>query len=391
VTPAGATIIHQTGATYYRAAGYVAAMLGLPAGDTLDPGSVREIAYQGSSFYGISTDYDVPAAAALMSKVVEKPVRVQFMRWDDQGYDQYEPAVISDITAGLDGKGNIVAFNYVASTQRGIIPISDWNTGGAYLVPNRSVSTRIAPWLLLIASMRSPGDRGPAFATEQMIDELAHAAEMDPLDFRRQNMPGNTRYLAALNAAADAAGWHSRVAASNVSSDNVATGRGFAFSTHSPTSSFNSADYRTKTPVTPAAVIVDIEVNKKTGKIVVKHVYAAVAPGFVINPRLVEDQIVGTAVMGTSNAFEEVTFDKKHVTSLDWVTYPILRFKDAPKVTPIVIQALDQNPGGAGEEPVAALAPAIANAFFDATGVRMRQAPLTPAKVRATLRAAGVA
>ena len=131
--------------------------------------------------------------------------------------------------------------------------------------------------------------------------------------------------------------------------------------------------------------------NKKTGKIRVKHVYAAVAPGLVINPERVADQVIGTAVIGTSQALiEEVTFNRSNVTSLDWVTYPSLRFKDAPNVTPIVIQQLDSLPGGAGEEPISALFPAIANAFFDATGVRLRQVPMKPAVVRDALARAGV-
>src|SRR6202035_3721973 len=139
-------------------------------------------------------------------------------------------------------------------------------------------------------------------------------------------------------------------------------------------------------PTTPAAAIAEIEVNKKTAKITAKHVYAATAPGFVINPGRVADQVIGTAVMGTSQALlEEVTFNTSNVTSLDWVTYPTLRFKDHPNVTPIVIQRLDALPGGAGEEPISAMFPAIANAFFDATGVRLHQVPMKPAVVRAAL------
>jgi CO/xanthine dehydrogenase Mo-binding subunit len=134
------------------------------------------------------------------------------------------------------------------------------------------------------------------------------------------------------------------------------------------------------------AAIAHVEVNKKTGEITVKHVYAAVAPGFVVNPERVADQVRDTAVMGTSQALiEEVTFNKSNVTAIDWTTYPTLRFKDHPNVTPIVIQDPGALPGGAGEEPIPALFPAIANAFFDATGVRLHQAPMKPAVVRDAL------
>jgi nicotinate dehydrogenase subunit B len=132
-------------------------------------------------------------------------------------------------------------------------------------------------------------------------------------------------------------------------------------------------------------------VNKKTWSITVKHVYAAIAPGLVVNPGRVADQVIGIAVMGTSQALlEQVTFNTSNVTSLDWVTYPTSRFKDHPNVTPIAIQRLDARPQGAGEESISALFPAIANAFFDATGVRLRQVPMTPAVGPQRTGAAGV-
>ena len=134
--------------------------------------------------------------------------------------------------------------------------------------------------------------------------------------------------------------------------------------------------------------------NKKTGKIVVKHIYAAQVAGLGVNPARVENQMVGELIMGTSRALhEEVRFNKTQVTSLDWVTYPILRFKDSPKVTTdrrssVARSAADRWRRAGARRHVPA---AIANAFFDATGVRIRQAPMTPARVRATLKAAGVA
>jgi CO/xanthine dehydrogenase Mo-binding subunit len=235
-----------------------------------------------------------------------------------------------------------------------------------------------------------------AFAVEQLIDELAHAANMDPYQFRVQNITnGNDpnpnvnapefpptdssrdRWLGVLNAAAQAANWQPKVAASTLSKETVVTGRGIAMSAGDA-------------PDTRAAVVVDIKVNKKTGKIVVKHIYVAQDSGLLINPALVENQMSGAVVHGTSRAFEELRFNKNHVTGIDWVTYPILRFKDAPNVTPIVVNRPDIQPRGVGEEAHPQAPAAIANAFFDATGVRIRTAPLTPARVRATLKAAGV-
>jgi nicotinate dehydrogenase subunit B len=151
---------------------------------------------------------------------------------------------------------------------------------------------------------------------------------------------------------------------------------------------------------TVIAGVADIEVNKKTGKIVPKHIYCCVEAGVAINPAGLQNNVEGDAVQALSRLlFEQVRFDKRRVTTLDWVTYPIMRFKDAPQVTVQVLSRSDipdvtgsgSHVGGGGEAAGSAAVLAIANAFFDATGVRMRDAPMTPARVRATLRAAGVA
>ena len=146
---------------------------------------------------------------------------------------------------------------------------------------------------------------------------------------------------------------------------------------------------------TVAAAVVDIEVNKKTGKITAKHVYCCVEPGVAINPAGAQNNLEGEAVQGASRVLvEQLVFDTRQVTSTDWVTYPIMRFKDAPKVTLKVLSRTDivdratgsgSHSGGAGESPASVVAGAIPNAFFDATGVRIREAPMTPARVRAML------
>ena len=176
-----------------------------------------------------------------------------------------------------------------------------------------------------------------------------------------------------LNAAAEAAGWTPRVAASALSNAEVVTGRGIALGTHH---------------VSYGAAVAEIEVNRRTGNIVATRVYGALDAGQVINPALVENQIVGQTIQAVSRTLkEEVTFDKNGVTSLDWVSYPVLRFAEHPRVTPVVVQRLDEPSTGAGEEVMGATAGALANAFFDATGVRLRQYPLTPERVKAALAA----
>jgi nicotinate dehydrogenase subunit B len=136
--------------------------------------------------------------------------------------------------------------------------------------------------------------------------------------------------------------------------------------------------------------VVEIEVNKKTGVIKVLQMYNGIDAGLAVNPALVENQMTGAAIQGLSRALsEEVRFNKSRVLGLDFVSYPILRFKDHPPVTNVVVQRTDKVPLGVGEPTTTPVAPAVANAFFDATGVRIREAPMTPARVRAVLRAAG--
>ena len=197
-------------------------------------------------------------------------------------------------------------------------------------------------------------------------------AKIDPLEFRRNNI-GDARWLGVLNAAAAAAAWTPKVAASASFDAEVVRGRGIALGTHH---------------VSYGAAVADVEVDRRTGNIVATHVYGALDAGQVINPGLVENQIVGQAIQATSRVLkEEVTFDKNGVTSLDWVSYPVLRFAEHPLVTAVVVQRLDEPSTGAGEEVMGATAAAIANAFFDATGVRLRQYPMTPERVKAALAA----
>jgi len=266
-----------------------------------------------------------------------------------------------------------------------------------YNIPNNRYLLKSIPLIgnwFKVHWMRSGSSPHTTFAGEQVIDELAHAANMDPVAFRVQNVAqandwatgrNHDQLLTLLNAVTKAANWQPRVMASNLSDANIVSGRGFAWS---------NAD----NPTSDAAVatIADIEVNKKTGKITVKHVFAAATAGLAVYPGGIENQMVGGMVQTISRLLvEQYRYSPTNVTSLDFVSYPILRFKDAPKVTPIVVQwdTYANTPFAAGVgEPVTVAAPAaVANAFFDATGVRMRQAPLTPARVRAALKAAGVA
>jgi CO/xanthine dehydrogenase Mo-binding subunit len=212
---------------------------------------------------------------------------------------------------------------------------------------------------------------------------LAEAAKMDPYNFRLQNMRTDgfgprgewPRFAGVLRAAVQASGYQPHVPASQLQSGNVVTGWGLAIGTH-------NASY--------AATVAHVEVNKATGRITVKHLWSGQDSGFAINPGLLMNQMSGNLIMGTSRVLhEELQFDRKRVTSRDWVTYPILRFKETPTVTTVVVNRPDREASGSGEPPLVPTGPAIANAVYDATGVRITHAPMTPARVRGFLRAAG--
>jgi CO/xanthine dehydrogenase Mo-binding subunit len=325
---------------------------------------------------------------------------MQFMRWDETGWDYYQAAQITDASAGVDANGKLVAYDYTLMSQPystsiditteltgGSYPttmtgarIDDPSVGDAYFSPNKRLTGKtldVYKGYFRSASLRSGGEgQLAAFASEQLMDELAYAAKRDPIEFRLLNMTDDV-WMSATRAARDISGWQTGVAARSLSKDRVVKGRGFAAGTHGTAAI--------------SAAVVDIEVDKQTGKITVKHIYNAIDAGLAVNPAGIENQMVGGSIMGVSRALhEQVAFNKTNVTSLDWVTYPILRFKDAPTITNVVVQRLDKLPFGAGEPPICPIPGAIANAFFDATGVRIRIGPMTPVRVRDTLKAAGI-
>ena len=381
----------------------VAAVLGYPVNQ------VRVIYYEGSSTYGGGAIHvDTDEAAAIMSQALAKPVRVQYMRWDEHGWDNYGQAMMFDGRGGIDANGNIVALDWTSYSMAAYsvtpsesligMPIpapnptggaTDSNDTGTQYNVNGTARRYLAKTVPVInnyfktSTLRAPNAPQGTFAGEQLIDALAYMANMDPYQFRLQNITklqvndGFNQWRDALNGVATMANWQPKVSNSVKQTGTVRTGRGIALG------GFASSQ---------AGTVADIEVNVRTGKITVKHLYGAQVAGLSVSPSLIENQISGNLTMATSRAlYEEVTFNKSNVTSLDWVTYPILRFADHPHVSTLVVQRTDLQPTGSGEPPQASVAAAIANAFFDATGARIFEAPMTPARVRAVLKAAGIA
>lgn len=405
---ADAALVMCSDQAIYSTRSNVARLLGMPIEQ------VRVQYYEGSNTYGSSCYRDAALAAAILSQEVGAPVRLQLSREDELGWDNYGPALLSEIRAGIDAEARLVALDYqawvgsaggsstTAQLAQGAPPARDgvYVVGGPnadgpgggglfsvhpshtnmYDVPShRIVNHRVVEHgNLRVGALRAPMDPSAFFALEGVMDELAFAAKVDPYEFRKRNI-SHARWLGVLEAATESAGWQPRVAASRLSSAPVVAGRGIGLGTHHM---FQNQGDR----VTYAAAVVDIEVDKNTGKIGVKHVYGAMDCGLAINPGIVESQMVGMSVHGVSLALcEEVQFNDTNVTSLDWGSYQTLRFADHPAVTVTVVQQLHEQSSGGGEELMPAVVAAIGNAFFDATGVRVRRYPLTPRRVLAAL------
>jgi CO/xanthine dehydrogenase Mo-binding subunit len=370
---------------------------------------IRLTYYEGASNYGSAPYRDTAQGAAIMSALTGKPVRLQFMRWDEHGWDNYGPAQMTDIRAGIDAKGNLTAFEFThfgipyystQAAEQQVLGTAQFAaqgraeatiSGSQYNIPNRRVIGKSLPLqnnYFKVSFLRAPDNPQSAFAAEQAVDELAYMAKMDPVAFRLQNVATTAtdsaqRWRNVLTAVAKDANWQPKVAASNLSSADVVTGRGVAFGYYSNTMT---------------CCVADIQVTKSTGKIVAKTLHNAGDAGLIVYPHGSENNEEGAALQGLSRGLvEAVAFDRKGVTSLDWVTYPMIRFKDSPKIHIHGLTRTDvpdpAGPGsrttGSGEPALSPVPAAVANAFFDATGVRIREAPMTPARVRNVLRAAG--
>jgi len=397
VTADSAVVLSNT-QDAFRLRSELVGLLGLPLE------AIRVEYWEGAGSFGNApARYDAGEAAALMSQLAGAPVRLQFMRWDEHGWDNYSPAFLADVRAASDQSGNLVAIDYsvlaipemagtgVATIQNAGLPLDPpgiglaaiANSGTQYDIANRRVTGKSLPlWnnYFKTSALRGPLTPQTCFACEQMIDELAHAAQVDPYLFRLQNVTaqqvndGFGQWHDALAGVASLSGWEPRVAASSLSSANVVAGRGIALG------GFAGSQ---------VGVVAEIEVDRSTGKIRVRHLYAAQVAGLTVYLDGISNQLEGNLVMGTSRALlEQVVDDTRRVTSLDWSTYPILRMQDAPNVTTAIVQRTDLASTGSGEPAQAPITAAIANAFFDATGVRIRQAPMTPGRARAVLAAA---
>ena len=370
----------------------IAQLMGIPSAN------VRVVFIEGAGCYGHNAADDAAADAALLSQAVGKPVRVQWMRHDEHGWEPLGPAMVMDVRGGLDDQGNVAAWDFNGWTpthssrpngSAGSL-LAGSLTGMSAGTPNQSGAERNANhtynfknnrvmvhWLnsspLRASALRGLGSPQNTFANESFIDELAAAAGTDPLEFRLRHL-SDQRAKAVLEAVAKRAGWTRRSATQKTKQGaEIKSGRGVAFVRYDRTEAY-------------VAAVAEVDVNPADGEVKVKRVVVAHDCGLIINPDGLRNQIEGNVIQAMSRTLkEEVKFDRSQVTSLDWKTYPILRFTEIPDVIVELVDRPDQPAVGAGEATTSAIPAAIANAIFNATGARLRTVPFTPERVKAAL------
>jgi nicotinate dehydrogenase subunit B len=363
----------------------LATMLQLP------PDSVRCIYIQGSGCYGRNGHEDCASEAALIAKEIERPVRVQWMRSDEHGWDPKNPPLLLDYHANVDPAGRVAAWEsdvYLPerTMQRSGVTLlaadladlpryrpangEEHHSGGGipYALSGMKTTARwLATTPLRSAWIRAPGRMQLTFGNESFLDEIAAATGVDPLEIRIRNLK-DVRGLEVLERLRQVAKWEPRGTGPR-SAEPFPRGRGISYTKYELARTY-------------VGVVADVTVNRSSGKVTVDRVYVVHDCGQIINPDGLRNQIEGNVVQTVSRTLvEEVTFDRSTVTSRDWSSYPILTFPDVPDVITELIDRPDQKPWGAGEPTSSAIPSAIANAIFDATGARLRSVPFRAAKV----------
>jgi CO/xanthine dehydrogenase Mo-binding subunit len=358
---------------------------------------VRVIYMDGAGSYGANGADDAAAEAALLSKTVGRPVRVQWSRQDEHGLDPKGPAQLLDLRAAVDKDGEVAAWETqawlpIATANLPNIPLLAVDAAGLPQTPGRATGliyqnvdppyampnlNAVVHWIedapLRTSPLRAPGKIANTFAVESFTDEIAALARVDPLEFRLRRL-SNPRGLEVLRRVAARMGWQPRPSPKPVDRRAaILTGRGLAYVHY-------------KHEETIVAMGMEVAVERATGRIRVTRVVAAQDCGLMINPDCVQAQLEGNILQTLSRArHEEVVYDRNRVTTVDWASYPILTFPEVPTLELELIQRLDQPPLGAGEAASTPVGAALANAVFDATGVRLRTVPFRADRVKAAL------
>jgi len=363
----------------------IARILGLP------DAAVRVVYLDGSGCFGMNGHDDAAADAALLSRAVGRPVRVQWMREDEHGWDPKGPPQLLSLEGALTDDGKIAAWRTemwlpkataslpnmpllgpeaagIAQTPGITTGLISQNGDPPYAVAHQEVQVhwiRTSP--LRPSNLRAPGKIANCFAVESFTDELAAAAGRDPFEFRLAGL-SDPRGLEVLRRAAALIGWKTRSAPAK-----TGAGQGIAYIHYKHNESY-------------VAMAMEAEVDRATGAIRVRRVACAHDCGLVINPDALRAQVEGNILQTLSRTLhEEVIFDRSRVTSVDWSTYPILTFADVPQIMIDVVDRPREPPLGAGEAAATTVPAALANAIFDAIGIRLRTVPFTRQRVLAAL------
>jgi nicotinate dehydrogenase subunit B len=367
----------------------LAASLGVPALQ------IRCIYLAGAGCYGRNGHEDAAADAVLLARATGRPVRVQWMRQDEHGWDPKGAPALIDMQGAVDDHGRVSAWagtffypdstatnvTLLASDLAGLPSDAGMNPGGVLndtAIPYRCANVRtfvrrLATTPLRPSWIRSPGRMQNTFANEAFLDELAALAGKDPLDVRLESID-DQRAAEVLARVARLSGWRTRPRPDPRA--DVAVGLGLAYVHYELSRTY-------------VAGVAQVEVTRSTGQVQVRRVFVAHDCGQIINPDGVRNQIEGNVIQTVSRVLkEQVTFDRKNVTSLDRSSYPILTFPEVPDVVIDLIDRPDMAPLGVGEPSSAIVPAAVANAIHNAVGIRMRSVPFTPEKVRAALQRA---
>ena len=346
---------------------------------------LRVIFLDGSGSYGGNGNDDAAADALLLSRAVGKPVRVQWAREDEHAWDPKGPPQVLEIRGGLDNDNRIAAWEthmWLPMNIQGNRPLVSVDAAGImqphgqgaglmsqngdppYAASNvRVVVHYLKGTPLRPSNLRAPGKVANVFAVESFTDELAAAAGIDAVEFRLGGLT-DPRALDVIKRAAEMIGWEGRPSPNRRTNGNVLTGRGFAYARYKQAENY-------------VAIAMEVAVDRTTGKINVRRIACVHDGGLIVNPDGLRNQIEGSILQTLGRALhEEVKFDKSHVTSVDWASYPILSFPEVPSLDVALIDRPSLPPLGAGEASTAPVAAALANAVFDATGVRLRRVPL---------------
>jgi len=322
--------------------------------------SVRVIVPDTGSAYGGKHTSDAALEAARLSRAARRPVKIVWTREEEFTWAYFRPAGVIEVKSGITADGSLTAWEF-----------HNYHSGSSgietpYEVPNQRTEFHPVPSVLRSGSYRGLAATANHFARERHMDELANLARMDPLEFRRKNI-SDARLRAVLDAAAKSFGWPQK---------KSHKGQGFGLA-----AGFEKGSY--------VATCAEVAVDRSSGAVRVVRLVEAFECGAIVNPDGLRNQVVGAMIQGLGGAlFESIEFENGRIKNPRFSNYRVPRFRDVPEIEPLLLDRKDLPSAGAGETPIMTVAPAIGNAIFDATAVRLNDLPMAPYSLPAGIKAA---